>query len=377
MLMRPASLRFAAFPVLLLLTAIVLPERTALAQDKATTDEPALSPTSSVAVIGKNPVSYADLLAAADAPLLEQKFEYDTQLHQLETNYARARHDLLQSELGKLVDQRVLQLEAQARKTEPSSLLSHVMTPAVTDAEARAYYEEHKAQTNESFEALAGKIKDHLLQQKKGQATEQFYAGLRAKYAAVLTLEPLRATVAADGPSRGPSTAPVTIVEFADFQCPYCRSLEPVLTQVLKRSPDSVRLVYRHLPLTELHPEAMHAAEAAICAQKQNKFWEMHDAIYASTDTLTVGQLRGIAQRIGLDSQQFEECVHGTLADVVIQRDMKAARELAIQGTPALFVNGRFVGGAVPLANLTALIDDELRRKNQRLASAREPGTGH
>ncbi len=340
------------------------------AADQRGPSAPDMSPETPVAVIGKTRVSYSELLSAANQKLAQKEAEHDTRVRQLQITYERARHEVLDSQMKALVNQRVLDLEAQSKKTTPERLLASLPEPTVSDTEVRQFYEQHEDQVQESFEKLQARIRDYLLEGKSKTANEGYYAGLRAKYAAEVVLEPLRASVASQGPSRGSEDAPVTIVEFADFQCPYCRKLEPVLAEALKRNPDGVRLVYRHYPLIDIHPQAMQAAQAAACADRQGRFWDMHDALFSPGAELTVESLRATAAHIGLDSQKFEECVRGLQGDGVIQQDMLEATALAVDGTPAMFVNGRFVSGAVSLETLTSLIDDELRRKKSSLVSA-------
>jgi protein-disulfide isomerase len=141
--------------------------------------------------------------------------------------------------------------------------------------------------------------------------------------------------------------------------------MEPVLQQALKKYPDTVRLVYRNFPLTEVHPQAMQAAQAAMCANKAGKFWEMHDALMSTGSDLSIPGLRATAAHVGVDSRQFEECVQGQQVNGVIQDDMMEATALAVGGTPALFVNGRLIPGTVSLQTLSGVIDDELRRKTK------------
>jgi len=238
-----------------------------------------------------------------------------------------------------------------------------VKTPPVTDEEVRALYEARKVPGAPAFEQVAAQLKEGLEQQKTEAALQRFYAGLRAKHKITASLDPLRSPVAADGPSRGPTDALVTIVEFADFQCPYCRRLEPELTDILKRYPTQVRLVYKHYPLDDIHPQALHAAQAAVCAGNQGKFWEIHDGIFADTTPLSLNSLRSIAQRAEMDTTKFEECVRSQDPNSVIGADIRAGNDLAVRSTPALFVNGRYIEGAVPEEKIVAVIEDELKRQ--------------
>jgi len=175
-------------------------------------------------------------------------------------------------------------------------------------------------------------------------------------------LEPPRTRVAATGPSKGPEDAPITIVEFSDFECPFCSRINPTLAQVRQNYADQVRIVFRQYPLP-MHPNAVKAAEASLCAHEQGKFWEMHDVMFADQQQLGVEQLKAKASGIGLDPEDFNQCLDsGEYADEV-QADLAAGAEAGVSGTPAMFVNGIPISGAVPYDQLSSVIDEELARK--------------
>lgn len=164
------------------------------------------------------------------------------------------------------------------------------------------------------------------------------------------------------GPARGPGTAPVTIVEFGDFQCPYCKEAESSLHTVLAEHPRDVRVVFRNLPLTQIHPNARIAAEASICADRQGKFWEMHDAMYADQSALNANALERTAQRLGLNGDRFAACLTDGSTSQALDLDAKAAEELGLEGTPYFFINGRPLDGNVPVEKFESVIADELHR---------------
>jgi protein-disulfide isomerase len=149
-------------------------------------------------------------------------------------------------------------------------------------------------------------------------------------------------------------------VEFADFQCPYCKRAESSLHAVLKQYPRDVRIVFRNLPLTQIHPQAESAAEAAVCADRQGKFWEMHDAMYADQSALSIEALKDTAKQLGLNLGQFSACLSGGTPAAALDADAKAAEELGLSGTPYFFINGRPVDGNVPLEKFQSIIAEEL-----------------
>lgn len=169
----------------------------------------------------------------------------------------------------------------------------------------------------------------------------------------------------AGAPMRGPEDAPVTIVEFSDFQCPYCSRVTPTLERVMNDYDGKVRLAFRQFPLTNIHPMAQKAAEASLCAHEQEKFWAMHDAMFADQGNLGVDALKSKAGELGLDAEQFAACLDSGKYAEEVSSDMKAGQAAGVSGTPAMFINGRFISGAVPYEQVAEVIDDELQRSSQ------------
>ena len=144
------------------------------------------------------------------------------------------------------------------------------------------------------------------------------------------------------GPSLGPAGARLTIVEFSDFECPFCRKLQPILRRVLKRWPKEVRLVYKHLPL-ERHRHAFGAAKATVCADKQGLFWEFHDALYRENQDLSPQGMTSIAKSLGMELRQFKGCLEDEVTRRAVQSDRALARRARVTGTPTLFINKKRV----------------------------------
>jgi len=171
----------------------------------------------------------------------------------------------------------------------------------------------------------------------------------------------IRYQVASDGfPSIGPEDAPITIVEFSDYQCPYCRRWnEEVYQPLLNAYPGQIRLVYRHFPLTSIHPDALPAAEASMCANEQNSFWQFHDKLFSS-DSLGSSTYTQYAQDIGLDMTAFKSCIDEHKYQDVVQADLDFAVGLGVRSTPTFFINGLAIVGAQPLDIFKQVIDQEL-----------------
>ncbi|HYC89827.1 MAG TPA: thioredoxin domain-containing protein [Thermoanaerobaculia bacterium] len=169
--------------------------------------------------------------------------------------------------------------------------------------------------------------------------------------------------------AKGNPDARITLVEFADFQCPYCRGASKTVEEVLARYKDDVRVVFRHLPLNN-HAQAFDAARAAYCASEQSRFWEYHDALFEA-DSLSGERLSGIATEVGLEPKAFASCIGAERSRTAVMTDLQEARRLGISGTPAFIVNGVLLTGAVPLEELQRLLDRQLAAIPSRLASIR------
>ena len=145
-------------------------------------------------------------------------------------------------------------------------------------------------------------------------------------------------------PFLGKEDAPVTLVVFSDFQCPFCSKVQPLLDEVLKKNPDKLKIVFKHLPL-QMHKQARPAALAAIAAHEQGKFWQMHDALFAASKNLNTESIEKAAKDIGLDMKKFHKDLASEATLKKLKKDMTDAGKASVGGTPTLFVNGRQVKG--------------------------------
>jgi protein-disulfide isomerase len=159
--------------------------------------------------------------------------------------------------------------------------------------------------------------------------------------------------------AKGPASAPIKIVEWSDFQCPFCRRATPTLDQIQKEYGDKVQIVFKHMPLS-MHTKARPAHAAAEAAGLQGKFWEMHDKIFADQRNLSTEIYEKYAADLGLDVDKFKKDSAGDVVEKRIAADYAQATKLGVTGTPAFFVNGRFLSGAQPFSSFKTLIDKEL-----------------
>jgi protein-disulfide isomerase len=337
--------------VLILALGVWLPACSA--QDKAAAGQNAQGGNRELARVNGKVITEADVQATAKDAFA-----------QLDRQYQQQRRELLEGTLNQAIQNRLVEAEAAAKGVTKEQLLAEVKPAPVTDADVDAFYEQNKAQIppNMTKESVVPRIKQYLEGQRKTEAEESFYKQLEAKYKVDYLLEPDRVEVAAVGPAKGPANAPVTIVEFSDFQCPFCSRVNPTLEQVMAKYGDKVRVVFRQYPLS-FHQHAQKAAEASLCAHEQGKFWQMHDEMFKNQQALAVDQLKTTAAGLGLNAETFNTCLDSGKYAAQVKADFEAGSAAGVSGTPAMFINGRFINGAVPLEQITKVIDDELKRK--------------
>jgi protein-disulfide isomerase len=164
------------------------------------------------------------------------------------------------------------------------------------------------------------------------------------------------------GFTRGPKEAPVTIVEFSDFQCPYCKSVVATLKNIAAQYPQTVRWVFRDFPIPALHPQAPLAHEAARCAGEQGKFWPYHDVLFEKASSLAPEALRGYAAEVGADAAAFGQCLDSHKFRAAVAADVEVGSKAGVTGTPSFFINGQLLVGNQPLAEFQRVIEGELAR---------------
>jgi protein-disulfide isomerase len=278
-------------------------------------------------------------------------------------------YDLKRQELDALIAQRLLIKEAARRGISVAALEDAEVTSKagqVTELEIDAFYHENKASLQGAEAELRPKIRDYLQTQKLAARRERYLGLLRSQARIVVRLQPPTAAPInikiSGAPVRGAANAPVTIVEFSDFECPFCKQSHPTLIQVLKRYPGKVKLVYRDFPLDMIHPQARQAAEAARCAHDQMKFWEYHDVLFTQAPKLAADDLKRYAVQANLDVAKFDACLSTGIHKAAVQRDIEEGTRLGVTGTPAFYINGRPLHGNQPVEVFTRVIEEELAR---------------
>jgi protein-disulfide isomerase len=315
------------------------------------------------------PVAKGDVLADVDGVAItkeELEKPLAVQLSQLEEQI----YTLKQRRLDAMIVERLIAKEAATRGVSQAALLDAEVTAKVglvTEQEVDAFYKTNNL-VKDDDPAQREQVRARLQNQKIAIQREAFVKTLRAKakVAVYLTPPPVHRTeVNADGaPFVGAAGAPVTIVEFSDFHCPFCQRAEDTIAQILARYGDRVRLAWRDYPIDSLHPQARKAHEAARCATEQGKFWPYHKALYAGSPKQPE-QLPAVAQETGLDMASFKTCVASAKYQAAVQKDIEEGKRLDVTGTPTFFINGRVLVGAQPLEAFAKVIDDELARSGQ------------
>jgi protein-disulfide isomerase len=272
---------------------------------------------------------------------------------------ASAVYELREEAMQAWIEERALASEAKKRGLDVDALVAEEVAKRgpVTDAEVSAFYEANKSRVQgHTLEQLSDDIRRHLESLREREVRE----ALVKQANVAVHLEPPRVQVSSSGPSIGPADAPVVLIEFSDFQCPFCARAHPVIQTLRERYPTQLRVVYKHLPLEAIHPRARAAAEAAVCAEQQGKFWEYHDRLFSTPGALSDDDLKGYASAVGLDMGAFGACLQDPKRSERVEADMAEARAAGVTGTPAFVLNGRLLKGLQPPDAMIARIDKEL-----------------
>lgn len=298
-----------------------------------------------VAMIGKDAITMADLDKAAGREIFE----------------------LRERTLDNMISERVVKaVAAKSGMSEDDFLKKQVeaKVPTVSVEEAKKFFEENKARlppqlASQEFDAVKDTIVQGVTSQRRREAMGSIIEDIKSQAGVKVMLHAPKVQVAAEGPAKGPKTAKVTIVEFSDFQCPYCSRGKKVMEEVVAKYGDKVRLVFRDFPL-DFHDKAQKAAEAGQCANDQGKFWAMHDWMFDNQQTLDIPALKGAAKTMGMDSTAFDSCLDSGKHAALVKKNTKDGQEAGVRGTPAFFVNGVFLSGALPFEKFKTEIDRAL-----------------
>jgi protein-disulfide isomerase len=273
-------------------------------------------------------------------------------------------YELKSAALENLVNQKLQEAEAKKKGISIDKLMEQEVDAKVaepSESELRAAYQGQKNTQNQSFAEVKAQLQQALKQEKIQEARQEYLNHLREQAEVSILLRPPRVAVTYDPPRlRGSPSAPVIIVEFADFQCPFCRQVEPTLKSLLAKYQGRLSFAYRDFPLADIHPQAESAAEACRCAGEQGKLWEYHDLLFADAPKLNRDGLLDRARVLKLDEKQFSACLSSGKYAAKIEEDRQRGINAGVNGTPGFFINGRFLSGAQPEAVFDRMIQAEL-----------------
>jgi protein-disulfide isomerase len=281
-------------------------------------------------------------------------------------------YNMRRQKIDALINEKLLANEAQKRGVSVQALLDAEVTSKVglvTEQEIEDFYQKNKSQIRGELDAVKEQIRGTVQNQKLAGQRNAFIQSLRSQSNVVINLKAppvFRAKVTTDGaPFEGAEKAPVTIVKFEDFFCPFCKRVQSTFKDLLARYDGKVKVVHRDYPIEQLHPGSSKAHLAARCANEQGKFWAYHDKVYENSPKGNPEQLKAYAKDVGLDVTAFEQCFNSGKYQAAMQKDIEEGTRNGVTGTPAFFINGRMVSGAQPLESFARIIDDELARANR------------
>lgn len=309
------------------------------------------APEATVARVGDERISAAELDAAVAGQLMRLRQE---------------EYDLRRARLKELIEERLLAREAKARGQSVEQLLAaevdaKVATP--TAGEVATFYETYRARMGgRTLEQVRGEIATFLVDRSRQQRRAELTRQLSEKAGTQQLLVPPRfePRLPKDAPALGPADAPVVVVEYADYQCPYCQRAEENVQALLRRYPGRLRLVHRDYPLGN-HPQAQAAAEAAHCAGEQGRFFEYRHGLMVEPGDMQEADLRRRAAALKLDLPAFGSCLSTRRHRARVEASLKEGQDLGVSSTPTFFVNGRMVLGARPLEDFVEIVEEELK----------------
>ncbi len=314
-----------------------------------------------LAIVNEQPIYRQEVMEAA----VDDLAAVDRQVLQQKVTIRRNRHQAIQASINDIAMRRVLAEKAavagvtsdEYRQSEFDRLKAEVSNEQV----GQMYVQVSRRAEGKTLEQMDDEIRAHFAER---QIDDAIMAGATVD----IELEPFRISSVADdtetAPTLGPADAPITLVEFSDFQCPYCAHVNPTIYRVAQEYPHQVRIVFRQFPLDSMHPDARVAAEASLCANEQGEFWELHDKMFSAQHELTPQTIRQLASELGLDYNAFGSCMAEGRYKAQVQGDLEAGEIAGVTGTPSIFINGRLLAGAVPFDKIAEVIDDEISRHN-------------
>lgn len=298
-----------------------------------------------IAKVGSSYLTLGDLQKKEEGKLLQAEYQY----------YLSER-----KALEELIDNQLLQDEAQKKNLSLNQLLDTEVYKDIkdpTEDQLHVYYE--GLDTQEPYDAVRADVLQHIRELRRSKARAAYVDNLRKQARINVMLMPPTADIdTAKAYAKGSSKAPVTLVEFADYECPYCQKVNPQIQQLKKEYGDNLTIIYKDFPLP-MHHGSEKAAEAARCAGEQGKFWEYHDVLFYSRQ-VEIPELKEHARVLKLDGDKFDACLDNGVEAAAVKKDLDEAKGLGLTGTPSFFVNGHFFSGVVDYGALKDMVNQQM-----------------
>ena len=311
----------------------------------------------------------ARLGSVGGAVITQEDLEPSTkkEIDSINNEWAQKKLHLLWAGFEDAVNDRLIEQKAQAEGLSPELLVDRDILKKVkkpTSAELQAFYKDNAHIIQIDFETAKPHIEREMLKQRRSEVEMAFLAGLRAEnkveYQLPMPQLPRQAMPKGSAPFTGPKDAKVVLVEFGDFECPYCAQAHQVVKELRQLYPNRLRVEYRHFPL-EQHTRAKPAAIASECAHRQGMFWRFHDYLYENPQAMSDSDFTGYAKKLKLDMARFKSCLTEKSSANAVNRDSQIARKLGVDGTPSIYINGIKLIGLLPLPLIRVIIDHELK----------------
>ena len=302
--------------------------------------------------------------------ITEDQLIGDAQLELMQIK--KQEYDLKMGQLNKLVQERFI--GAEAKKEGLASAEEFIAKKIVkgdikiTDAEYKKFVKDKNIPESNINDQVKERINAYMKEQKKDELVQAYLAKLTKNSPVEVYFKKPKSNIQVDfgeAPFEGGDKAKVTIVEFSDFQCPFCSKGAKVVGEIHKKYGNKVKIAFKQFPLP-MHHDAMGAAEASMCVYDQNKekFWKFHDTAFANQDKLDPESLAKHAKASGVDEKKFKECVDSHKYADFVKKDQSYGEKLGVRSTPTFFINGQLLSGALPLEQFSEVIDEELEGKN-------------
>jgi protein-disulfide isomerase len=318
------------------------------------------------------PVSAQEVLAEIDG----EKITYAQAEQTIQQELFKAKkavYDLYFSRLKAILVPKLIRKDPRSEGLSDSDYIFKyiVASKEVSSQEVQAFIKERGISQDKINPSVIQQIKEYIENTRIASALDKwFWQQVKAHQIKINLTPPQEHREIIDisgSPYRGPKDAPVTIVEYSDFECPYCEKADATVRQLLKKYPNSVKVVYKHYPL-DFHQNAQAAAEASVCAAEQSNeyFWQLHDLMFSQRRNLSLGVIKDGAKSIGLNYQQFSACLASDRPAKKVAQDMLQGSQIGVSSTPVFFVNGRLMQGAQPLSVFIEKVEAELRAESAK-----------